>query len=124
MPFGDGMLERFHREHDRAYGYAAPSEPVELVNLRLTALGRIPKPGLREVALGGDPAAARKGARPIYFAEAGGFVECPVYDRARLPGGALLSGPAAVEELDSTTIVHPGYQARVDRHGNLLLERV
>jgi N-methylhydantoinase A len=123
VPYGQGMLERFHREHDRAYGYAAPSEPVELVNLRLTALGRIPKPRLREAAVGGDAAAAGKGRRPVYFAEAGGFVDCPVYDRGRLPGGAILSGPAAVEELDSTTIVHPGYVARVDRHGNLILEK-
>ncbi|HEY3108448.1 MAG TPA: hydantoinase/oxoprolinase family protein [Chloroflexota bacterium] len=123
VPFGEEMLARFHGEHDRAYGYAAPSEPVELVNLRLTALGRIPKPALREVAAGGDPAAARKGGRAVYFAEAGGFVECPVYDRARLPAGAVLAGPAAVEELDSTTVVHPGYEARVDRYGNLLLEK-
>jgi N-methylhydantoinase A len=118
-----GALEQFHREHDRAYGYAAPSEPVELVNLRLVAVGRIPRPRLRELSSEGDAASARSGTRPVYFAESGGFVDCPIYDRYRLPAGARLEGPAVVEELDSTTTIHPGVRAEVDRHGNLILEQ-
>jgi len=60
--------------------------------------------------------------RPVYFAEAGGYVDTPVHDRYRLGAGAVLDGPAVVEELDSTTVVHPGYRATVDRYGNLLVE--
>ena len=116
-------LESFHREHERAYGYSAPAEPVEWVNVRLTALGRIAKPGLHEWSGGGSTQAADKTRRPVYFAEAGGFVACPVYDRYLLATGSVLDGPAIVEELDSTTVIHPGYRGLVDRFGNLLLKR-
>jgi N-methylhydantoinase A len=115
-------LEHFHREHERAYGYNAPEEPVEWVNVRLTALGRIAKPGLRECPATGDAQAARKPSRSVYFAEAKGTVACPVYDRYLLGAGAILEGPAIVEELDSTTVIHPGYRGQVDRFGNLLLK--
>lgn len=114
-------LERFHAEHDRAYGYSAPGEPVEFVNLRLTATGRIARPRLREVEAGGDAASARKAVRPVYFAERGGYVDCPIYDRYRLRAGCAVEGPAVVEEIDSTTVIHPGYRVRVDRFGNLIL---
>ena len=118
------LLELFHRTHDRAYGYSAPGEPVELVTLRLTAVGRITKPRLREISAGGTEAdAARKPPRDVYFAEAGGYVACPIYDRYRLGPGQAISGPAICEEADSTTVIHPGYQATADRFGNLLLSR-
>jgi N-methylhydantoinase A len=59
----------------------------------------------------------------VYFAEAGDYVDCPIYDRYALAGGATFPGPAVVEEFDSTTVVHPGYGLRVDEHGNLIIER-
>ena len=130
IPFGQGnvedaldsMLEAFHREHDRAYGFAAPGEPVEFVALRLTAVGRIAKPNLRALpAGGGDAASAMRARRQVYFAEAGGFTGCPSYDRYRLPAGSVVEGPAIVEEMDSTTLIHPGFRAEVDRYGNLLI---
>jgi N-methylhydantoinase A len=115
------LLERFHAEHDRTYGFAAPGEPIECVSLRLTTVGRIAKPPPRTL----DPGetAAPKERRPVYFAEAGGYVECPIYDRYALPAGARVPGPAVVEEFDSTTVLHPGYTVGVDTHGNLLIER-
>ena len=59
----------------------------------------------------------------MYFAEASGFVDCPIYDRYALPAGATFAGPAIVEEFDSTTVVHPGFDVRVDDLGNLVIER-
>jgi N-methylhydantoinase A len=120
VPWGAELVARFHAEHDRAYGHSAPEEPVELVNLRLTAIGRIAKPRRREAA----PAEVvePRTVRPVYFAEAGGFVDCPVYDRYRLGAGVVLAGPTIVEELDSTTVVHPGFRAGIDRYGDLVLE--
>ncbi len=103
---GEGMLERFHAEHDRVYGFAAPAEPVEVVSLRLTSVGRIAKPPARPLAAGG--AAEPKERRQVHFAESGGYVDCPIYDRYALPAGAAFAGPAVVEEFDSTTVVHPG----------------
>jgi N-methylhydantoinase A len=115
------IVETFHREHERAYGYNAPAEPVEWVHVRLTALGRIAKPGLRNWARDGEAEAAKKASRPVYFAEAAGFVECPVYDRSLLATGAVIEGPAVIEEPDSTTVLHPGYRGEVDGFGNLLV---
>jgi N-methylhydantoinase A len=117
------VLTRFHEAHERAYGFNAPGEPVELVNLRLTAVGKIGKPQLRELPADGDQGNAEKGKRQVYFAESGGFVDCPIYDRYRLRSGAIIAGPAVVEEFDSTTVIHPGYAARVDRFGNMLLQK-
>ena len=92
----DRVLEQFHIEHDRAYGYSAPTEPVEFVNLRLTAIGKIAKPRLHELEGNNtDIAAAQKATRSVYFAESDGYVECPIYDR-----------------------YHPGAQLRLDRTGN------
>jgi hypothetical protein len=83
----EDVAARFHAEHDRAYGHSAPDEPVELVNVRLTAIGRIAKPRLRELDVnGGRGGPALKGHRLVFFAETGGFVECPIYDRYRLAG--------------------------------------
>jgi N-methylhydantoinase A len=121
IPAGDGLLDRFNAEHDRTYGFSAPGEPVEVVSLRLTSVGRIAKP--EALALEPGAAAPPKERRPVYFAEAGGYVDCPIYDRYVLPAGAALSGPAVVEEFDSTTVVHPGFSVRVDRVGNLVVEK-
>ena len=59
----------------------------------------------------------------MFFAEAGGFVECPIHDRYALGAGASFAGPAVVEELDSTVVVHPGFGVRIDDVGNLLIRR-
>lgn len=116
------LLEQFHREHARAYGFSAPGEPTEFVNLRLTALGKITKPELHALKnKNPDPSAARRESRQVYFAERSGFVDCAIYDRYRLGAGAVIPGPAIVEEFDSTTVIHPGYHARVDDYGNLLI---
>ena len=114
------MLEEFHREHERAYGFSAPEEEVELVNLRLSAVGQIAKPTMAALAPAEGEATA-KSTRPVYFAENEGFVECPIYDRYALGAGAVIAGPAIVEEIDSTTTVHPGYRVQVDAFGHMVL---
>jgi N-methylhydantoinase A len=121
LPAGDDLVERFHAHHERVYGFAAPAEPVEIVSVRLTSVGRIAKPPARTLARGEAPDV--KATRPVYFAEADGFVDCPVYGREALPAGATLSGPVVVEELDSTTVVHPGYTVHADENANLIVER-
>ena len=130
IPLGEGKVEdalermprRFHEEHERAYGFAASDEPVEFVTLRHTAVGSIAKPKLHELPeRNGDVNAARRTVRQVFFAEAGGFVDCPSYDRYQLAAGGVIDGPAIVEEMDSTTVIHPGFLAEVDRYGNLLI---
>jgi N-methylhydantoinase A len=75
--------------------------------------------GVTPVGATGD---ARKGVRPVFFPERGGFVESPVYDRYRLGPGARLVGPAVVEERETTVILLPGDRAAVDGHGNLIVD--
>ena len=120
----DEIERAFHNEHARAYGRAAEGEPVELVNFRVAAIGAIPKPALGRAPI--PPlgrAGLRKAERPVYFGEAAGFVETPVYDRYRMTPDDLIVGPAILEEIESTIVVHPGYQAATDVHGNVLLTR-
>jgi N-methylhydantoinase A len=123
-PDAELILEQFHQAHARAYGYAAREDAVELVNVRLTAIGVSPKPQLKALPHGtGSFHAAAKGRRPVWFGEIEGFAPCPIVDRYRLCWGDVVPGPAVVEELDSTTVIHPGYVAHVDQYGNLLLGR-
>jgi N-methylhydantoinase A len=116
-------VSAFHEQHERVYGHNAPGEPVEFVNSRLTAIGRIAKPRLREIARGGNGSleGALKSTRPVYFSESGGFVDCPVYDRYDLQSEIRIEGPAIIEEFDTTTVLHPAYSASVDEFGNLLI---
>jgi N-methylhydantoinase A len=109
----------FHLAHERAYGFAAPGEPTEIMNIRFTAIGSIPKPRLRTLRprATGD---AKRGSRPVHLTPTDS-AECPIYDRYRLAVGARIEGPALVDELDSTTFVQRGYQATVDALDNLVL---
>jgi len=115
------LAERFHREHRRRYGYAVPGEPVELVNLRLTAVGETERPELPKYPMGGSVEGALIERRPLYFGE-GGWHEAPVYMRGKLPAGAELQGPTVIEGDESTCLVPPGARAYVDAYGNVILE--
>jgi N-methylhydantoinase A len=118
----DSVRKQFHSEHDRTYGHGYPGEPIEIVNLRLTAVGLISKPRFREISSRGDEvSAARKGVRPVFLEDSNDFVEAPIYDRSLLGAGHSFDGPAVVEEMDSTTLIEPGFTARVDEYGNLLV---
>jgi N-methylhydantoinase A len=76
---------------------------------------------LEELSSGGTPEEAVKGSRPAFFAEAGGFVETPLYDRSRLAPGSVFAGPAIVEEVDSTAVIGPGTTVTVDAYANLVV---
>jgi N-methylhydantoinase A len=116
------ISDRFHPEHERTYGRGYPEELVEFVNFRLTAVGKIARPPLRKLSSNGHkPGDARKGSRPVFFSEIGQFTDAPIYDRYRLAAAQQLLGPAVVEEMDSHTVIHPGFQADVDEFGNLLI---
>jgi N-methylhydantoinase A len=116
------LAERFHDEHRRRYGHAAPGDPVELVTLRVRARGRVDPPDLAPGADAreGSLADARRGTRRVRFADE--RPETPVYDRPRLPVGASFDGPAVVEGPESTTVVRPGMAVTVDDDANLLVE--
>lgn len=120
------LTESFHEAHETAYGFRANDEPVELVNLRLTTIGKITRPEMRKLDnTGSDASVASKGKRAVYFSESTGqkgIMETTVYDREKLPAGAVFSGPAIIEEPDCTTVIHPAWTAIVDEYGNLGIE--
>jgi len=79
--------------------------------------------GLREARRGSArPINPIKGTRSAYFAESGGFVETPVYDRYALTAGMRLTGPAIVEERESTAVIGPGARTRVDTGLAIIVE--
>jgi N-methylhydantoinase A len=119
-----GIAESFHRAHERLYTYATPENPLEVMNLRVTAVGAVDKAALtRRAPEAADPGAARKGERRAWFEQRGGFIPVPVYDRDRLAPGNRLEGPAIVEERITTVVAHPGWSLRVDEYENLVMER-
>src|SRR5262249_32821820 len=115
------LRQAFLRAHEEAYGFSASQEPIQIVNLRLTARGTPDLPRLASLPGGGRNAGAAKGSRAVDFDDAGGRVECLVYDRPRLLAGNEVFGPAVIEQFDSTTLVEPGQRAVVDEHGFLMI---
>ncbi|MBI4504824.1 MAG: hydantoinase/oxoprolinase family protein, partial [Chloroflexi bacterium] len=128
---GDGPLgpeqvpaikEAFYVAYRRQFGREIREVPVEAVSWRLTVGGPPPAVALRWPERAGQRAVALKGRRPIYFAGAGGFVDCAVYDRYALVPGARLAGPAVVEDRESTAVVPPDARAAVDELSSLVIE--
>ncbi|MBO6784251.1 MAG: hydantoinase/oxoprolinase family protein [Alphaproteobacteria bacterium] len=118
----EALIEAFHAAHERTFGYAYRGEQkVEIVNFCLSGFGTIERPSLPRIDGGGDAEAARKATRPVYFE--GGFRDTPVFNRARLPAGTRIEGPAVIEEFGSTTVVFPGQFATVDDHGIIVVRR-
>ncbi|MCH8338051.1 MAG: hydantoinase/oxoprolinase family protein [Chloroflexi bacterium] len=116
------LQERFDFLHEQAYAHASPGTPTELVNLRLTASVESKKPLMLEIESGsGDGSSALKATRKVYFKNADGEVDCPIYDRGKLGAGDRFEGPAVIEEWNSTVVVNPGQQLHVDAYGNLMI---
>jgi N-methylhydantoinase A len=120
----DGIKQRFDAVHATRYGYSAPAEKAEIVSLRSAVTGVMRKPAPERIRSGGaePPPEAARGTRPVHFAEAGGYVETPIYDRAALLAGNRMPGPVLIEEYASTTVVHPGDVLAVDAFGNLVID--
>ncbi len=122
------VAESFHDAHRALYGYdfrADARQHVEWVNLRVTGIGPIKRPALRELppAAGHPATAARTGQRPVCFSRGAGFVAADIFWRPDLAAGEVLTGPAVIEEYGATVPLHPGFTAVVDRFGNLRVTR-
>lgn len=115
------ISDSFYRVHLQRFGYADRGEPVEIVNLRLKLDLAVDKPDLAlETAQGSDASGAQISTVGVVFRE--GEMETPLYQRELLAAGNRIAGPALVVQLDTTTVVPPGWRGEVDAHGNLLLE--
>ena len=114
------VIQGFHDLHLRLYAHNRPDAPVEFVNGRVAAIGLVAStPEHEKKANGAVPSVKER--RPVYFEEADGFVDTAVYDRETLGPGSAVDGPAIVEQIDTTTVIHPGQRVSVDEFGNLLI---
>ncbi|SEK96162.1 hydantoinase/oxoprolinase family protein [Nonomuraea pusilla] len=112
---------RFHDAHEKLYGYAYRDDPrhgIEWVNLRVSGIGPITRPVVRRRPPVADP--PPPGVRRVHFEEA---ADTPIHQRAALGPGAVVRGPAVIEEYGSTIPVHPGFTATVDDYGNVEVRR-
>jgi N-methylhydantoinase A/oxoprolinase/acetone carboxylase beta subunit len=112
----EALLDTFQEEHERHYGFSLPGEPIELINLRVTAF--VADAAAQPSAPA--PVEREQRSRPVWFGEAP-VEDCPVILRSSLAAGELLDGPAVIQEPDSTTLVWPGDVVRVLDSGILEL---
>jgi N-methylhydantoinase A len=123
----DGLArlgQRFDERHQQLYGFNLPNALREVLSARAIAIGHTQPPAVeyQEKALTADPSEARLSApHEAYFD--GQLRPTPIYDRERLKAGHQVRGPAIVVEMDSTTLIEPGWQATIDEHANILIVR-
>jgi N-methylhydantoinase A len=118
LPLTRNFVAKFHKLHEKRYGYADPSRPVELVSVRASFIGRTPKLRLRKQKKVTAP------ARPLEISNAwfnGKALKTAIYDRESLRHGHVVRGPAIIGEYSATTLVPPGFGCEVDAYGNLVL---
>ena len=116
------VRQAFETAYSRAFSRLLPGLGIRIVNLRTAAIGRRPRVDLSALAPGAGASldTARTGERKVWF---GGWRETTIWSRLDLPVGAVIEGPAILEQPDATTVVPPGQRGRVDTLGNLILER-
>ncbi|MCX6049246.1 MAG: hydantoinase/oxoprolinase family protein [Chloroflexi bacterium] len=116
------LLTAFEKVYRELYERLGPPVPVEILNWRVVSAGPRPDLRLQMTAATSNTQTAHKGERPAYFPEADGFVNTPIYDRYQLAPGTTFTGPAIVEERESTVIIGPGGRCQIDEQWNLIVE--
>ena len=114
-----GAVSAFHAMHQAHYGHSAPDTPVEFVNLSMVHVHALPPPKLERTPV---RAGAAPCSRKAYFPSLGRFVDTPVFDRLALSPDQNFTGPAIVEQADTTLVVYPGHEARVEAGGSIIVE--
>lgn len=115
------LRESFNRLHEQIYGHHSDTEPVEIINLRLTAFGEVPKVKFAQIPKGTatPPREAFKGTLKAKF---DGVGDCPVYQREALLAGNTIEGPAVIQEKGATTVLLPGCTLVVSDYGYFMIE--
>src|SRR5262249_31780200 len=114
------IRKAFDALYEHRYAHHSPDEPVEMVNMRLGAIGKRAK--LKFPRLGKSQAATVTRQRDVYFTDATKAVRCPIYDRDTLKAGARITGPAIVQELGTTTVLFKGDTLTVAPSGELIIK--
>jgi N-methylhydantoinase A len=111
----------FHERHRQLYGYAMPQRPVEMVNLRLRAVGHTPQPILKDQSPSADHKIFVKSRRSVYFRDEG-WLASEIHERGQLAPVMRLAGPAIIQGRESTIVLMPKQRGRIDEFGNLIIE--
>jgi N-methylhydantoinase A len=121
FPKPEALQADFHKAHERSYGFFSATDPIEIVNVRLSASGRLGAPPLevQSQRASGSPQPVEH--RSVWF-DADAARRTPVYDREALAPGHRFDGPAIIEQFDATTVLHSGDVLTVDAAQNLLIE--
>jgi N-methylhydantoinase A len=117
------VARRFHAEHDRLYGYnlAELNTPLEVINLRLRAVGKAKKPVFPDTPKSAlDAEVALKGHRRAWVPEQNAFVQVKVYDAEKLVHGMRLDGPASIDQANTSLFLSGAYSLVCDRYGNFV----
>jgi N-methylhydantoinase A len=116
----DSIASRLHPEHDRLFGYSLKEDgtPIELINLRLTSIGRTDKPKFEQEKYSETSNLPVKTKRNVYLPVEKDFAEVPVYDGHKLKYGNKIEGPAIIEQINTTTFVTPEYNVLCDKYGS------
>jgi N-methylhydantoinase A len=115
------IIERFHKEHEKNYNFRIDESLTEIVNLHLTAFGKVEKTELKELeVLSNNPDDALKETREVIFENVGG-IDTKIYLRDKLSPGMKINGPAIIEEVTTSTIIYPNMELEVDKYGNLII---
>jgi N-methylhydantoinase A len=117
----DQFVQQFHIQHEAIYTYAVPSEPVELVTIRVKAVGIVDKPRLNAMDRECTRDKPRTSVRSVWFSLPASYRATEIYQRAELGEGHSIEGPAIIQELSSATVVPPDSTASFDALGNILL---
>ena len=117
------VKEAFHRRHEELYTYSERHNAVEVVNIESTLFGRIEKPKAPKLGKGVTVAKALKGYRKAIFAASGKPTRTPVYNGSLLGAGASIPGPAIIEEITTTIVVDPDWNAKLDVSGSYVITR-
>ncbi len=117
------LIDLFHDKHLHLFGHASRDSEIEFMTLTVAAIGPMTRGSMLEIEVGtADASAAFKGTRKVFFEEAGDYIDCNTYERSRLKANNLISGPAIIEQMDTTTVLPPGETAEVDKYGTLIVE--
>ncbi|OQO98479.1 5-oxoprolinase, partial [Geobacillus sp. 44B] len=116
------IAHRFHQLHEQHYTFKLEDTPTEIVNLHLTAFGKVKKPVLKKIRKTGRKIEnALKEIRPVFYEEKG-WLDTKVYYRHLLESDMEITGPAIVEEPSASTVLYPGQSLTVDQYGNLIID--
>lgn len=119
----DQLAEAYADQYEREFGYRLDADiaTVEIVNVRAAAVG-MSDPAEIELSAPEGQDATPSQTRAVYFDEVADFTDTPIYDRAHLPAGCAIDGPAIVEQMDTTVLIQPNARARVDDRLNLVID--